>query len=93
MSEIKKLSKIFTIPNELGLHARAAAKFVKVAGDFESEVFVTKGSRTVNGKSIMGLLLLAAAKGTQITLATEGSDAAEAIQALEKLINEKFGEK
>jgi phosphocarrier protein len=84
--------KTFLIKNELGLHARAAAQFVKIASRFGAEVFVTKDSREVNGKSIMGILMLAAAKGSRITIRTDGADAREALSALEELIEGKFGE-
>lgn len=82
----------FLIKNELGLHARAAANFVKVANRFRSEIFVVKDKVRVNGKSIMGVLMLAAAKGTAIDIETEGDDCNEALEALGKLIEEKFGE-
>lgn len=84
--------KTFLIKNDLGLHARAAAQFVKIASRFGAEVFVSKDSREVNGKSIMGILMLAAAKGSKITIRTEGSDGPEALAALEELIENKFGE-
>ncbi len=82
----------FIIQNKLGLHARAAANFVKTANRFQSEVFVKKDNATVNGKSIMGVLMLAAAKGTSIEICTKGHDATDALNALEQLINDKFGE-
>ncbi len=85
-------NKTFLIRNELGLHARAAAQFVKIASRFGAEVFVSKDSREVNGKSIMGILMLAAAKGSKITIRTEGTDGPEAMAALEELIESKFGE-
>lgn len=84
--------KIFTIQNELGLHARAAAHFVKIANRFRSSISVHKDSVAVNGKSIMGVLMLAAAKGTAITIEAEGSDAHQAVAALGELIEDKFGE-
>lgn len=84
--------KIFTIQNELGLHARAAAHFVKIANRFRSSISVHKDSVAVNGKSIMGVLMLAAAKGTAITIEAEGSDAQQAVAALGELIEDKFGE-
>jgi phosphocarrier protein len=77
----------------LGLHARAAAQFVKLASQFSSEVFVRKDSNEVNGKSIMGILMLAAAKGSKVTVRTEGNDSGEAMEALGQLIENKFGEK
>lgn len=82
----------FTIRNRLGLHARAAALLVKTANRFVSEVVIEKDGLEVNGKSIMGILMLAASKGTKITLKVEGRDSVQAIQALGKLIESKFGE-
>jgi phosphocarrier protein HPr len=80
------------IRNRLGLHARAAALLVKTANRFVSEVTIEKDGVEVNGKSIMGLLMLAASKGTKVTLKAQGKDAAQAIQTLGKLIENKFGE-
>lgn len=85
-------SQTFIIRNMLGLHARAAAAFVKVANRYQSNIEVTKDGVSVNGKSIMGVLMLAAAKGTQIGILTSGDDAEEALDALGKLIEAKFGE-
>jgi len=82
----------FTIRNRLGLHARAAALLVKTANRFASEVIVEKDGLEVDGKSIMGILMLAAAKGSKITLKVDGKDAVRAIQTLGKLIENKFGE-
>mgnify|MGYP005841756685 CR=1 FL=1 len=81
-----------TIVNRLGLHARAAARFVETASRFQAEVQVIRGERQVNGKSIMGVMMLAAAKGTRLTLEAHGEDAAEAIEALRQLVAERFGE-
>lgn len=81
-----------TIVNRLGLHARAAARFVETASRFQAEVQVIRGDRQVNGKSIMGVMMLAAAKGSRLTLEAHGEDAAEAIEALQKLVAERFGE-
>jgi len=81
-----------TIVNELGMHARAAARFVHLAVRFESRVRVEARGREVDGKSIMGLLLLAAARGTAITVRTEGPDEADALQALVELVTNGFGE-
>jgi phosphocarrier protein len=81
-----------TIVNGLGLHARAAAKFVKLAGMFTSQIRVTRGQRTVDGKSILGLLLLAAARGSHIDIGAEGPDAAEALDALCGLVERGFEE-
>lgn len=82
----------YIIKNELGLHARAAAAFVKVANRFRSEIFVRKDQMKVNGKSIMGVLMLAASKGSKIDIEVEGDDSTEALEALGKLIEENFGE-
>lgn len=87
-----KATGTFVIINELGLHARAAATFVKIANRFRSLINVTKDSISVNGKSIMGILMLAAAKDATIKIDAEGSDAGKAIEALGKLIDDKFGE-
>ncbi|WP_321531965.1 HPr family phosphocarrier protein [uncultured Desulfuromonas sp.] len=87
-----QVKKSVEITNRLGLHARAAAQFVQVAGQFASEVFVDKDGFEVNGKSIMGILMLAAPKGTIIEIRTEGEDAQQAMNGLEKLIHDKFGE-
>lgn len=86
------MEKIFTIKNLLGMHARAAAAFVKTANRFQADVFISKDRQTVNGKSIMGVLMLAAAKGSQVVVRAEGADAEEALQALTELIENKFGE-
>ena len=82
----------FTIRNRLGLHARAAALLVKTANRFVSEVTLEKDGLEVNGKSIMGILMLAVSKGSKITLKVNGKDSAQAIQILGKLIEDKFGE-
>ncbi len=81
-----------TIINKLGLHARAAAKFVTLASQFQSEIQLKRGNRTVNGKSIMGVMLLAASKGTELELIAEGEDEESAITALNNLVSDKFGE-
>ena len=86
------LTKIFIISNELGLHARAAASFVKIANRYRANVTVKKDAVSVNGKSIMGVLMLAAAKGTEITVETDGEDESDALLELGKLIDNKFGE-
>ncbi len=80
------------IVNQLGLHARPAAEFVKVAGRFRSSVTVSKDGMEVNGKSIMGMMMLAAEKGSSLSLRAEGDDAPDAIAALEALIAAGFGE-
>jgi phosphocarrier protein HPr len=81
-----------TIINKLGLHARAATKFANTANQFASDIEVVCNGRAVDGKSIMSLMLLAAAKGTEIELATDGEDQDQAMQALLDLIADKFGE-
>ena len=81
-----------TIVNALGLHARAAARFVHTASGFESRISVSKGGRQVDGKSIMGLLLLAAARGTLVTISADGADEQDAIAALCELVASGFGE-
>ena len=83
---------IFTIRNRLGLHARAAAMFVKAAAKFNSNVLVEKDGMQVNGKSIMGVLLLAASRGSQIIVRCDGVDAEQALTALTGLVADKFGE-
>lgn len=86
------LNKEITIINKLGLHARAAAKFVSLASGFESEIMVKRNGKTVNGKSIMGVMMLAAACGTTIELSAEGSDEELAVRELTALIADRFGE-
>ena len=85
-------TQTFTIRNRLGLHARAAALLVKTANRFVSEITLEKDGIEVDGKSIMGILMLAASKGSKITLKVKGKDSAQAIQTLGRLIEEKFGE-
>ena len=80
------------ISNKLGLHARASAKLTKLAGSFASEVWMSKGERRVNAKSIMGVMMLAAGIGAEIEVETSGERDAEALTALLVLINDKFGE-
>jgi phosphocarrier protein len=80
------------IVNRLGMHARAAAAFVKLAARFRSNIEVERNGDRVNGKSIMGLMMLAAARGSTVTLVCNGPDAEEAAAALEGLIRERFGE-
>ena len=81
-----------TISNKLGLHARASAKFTKLAGSFASEVWMSKGERRVNAKSIMGVMMLAAGIGSSVEIETDGADEAAAMKALLALISDKFGE-
>jgi len=86
------LTKSITIKNELGLHARPAARFVECAGTFEAEITVTKDGETVPGTSIMGLLMFGAGPGTTLDICAKGPDAADALIALEALIDKGFGE-
>ncbi|MES1154930.1 MAG: HPr family phosphocarrier protein [Pseudorhodoplanes sp.] len=86
------LERIVEITNKQGLHARASAKFVQAVENFEAEITVTRGSETVGGTSIMGLMMLAAGPGTSITSRTRGKDAAEAMNAICALVNSRFGE-
>lgn len=80
------------IKNKLGLHARAAAKLVHTAARFRCDIKIRKGDEEVDGKSILGILLLAAGRGTMITIKANGDDEAEAVEAIEKLIDAKFDE-
>ena len=80
------------IINKLGLHARASAKLTQTAGQFQSAVFVSKAGKRVSAKSIMGVMMLAAGKGSKLELETDGSDEADAMAAVVALINGKFGE-
>jgi len=86
------LSKEFLIINKLGLHARASALFVKTASRFSSEVKLAKEGVEVNGKSIMGIMMLAASKGTTVTLSADGTDEDDALQTIGDLIANGFGE-
>lgn len=86
------ISKEVTIINKLGLHARAATKLVNIAGRFAAESTISKGVKTINAKSIMGLMMLAASKGTLITIACDGPDEQAALAAIENLINNRFDE-
>jgi len=81
-----------TISNKLGLHARASAKLTKLAGSFPCQVWLSRGERRVNGKSIMGVMMLAAGLGSEITIDTEGEREDEAMEAILALIQDKFGE-
>jgi phosphocarrier protein HPr len=80
------------IGNELGMHARAATKFVQLAGRYPCDVYVEKDGQEVNGKSIMGVLMLVASKGSRITILTRGDQARECAEALAQLVEDKFGE-
>ncbi|MFV1872229.1 MAG: HPr family phosphocarrier protein [Oleiphilus sp.] len=86
------LSENIVIVNKLGLHARAAAKFVSTASKFESTIKVTKDEREVDGKSIMSVMMLAASCGTTVAISVDGPDEQEALGAIKELINDKFGE-
>ena len=81
-----------TISNKLGLHARASAKLTKLAGSFACEVWMSKGDRRVNAKSIMGVMMLAAGLGSMVEVETDGADEQAAMDAILALINDKFGE-
>ncbi len=85
-------SQVVTVVNRLGMHARAAAKFVHLATRFQSRVLVARDRREMDGKSIMGILLLAAARGSAITITAEGADEREAVDALVELVQSGFGE-
>ena len=85
-------SREVTIINKLGLHARAAAKFVQVASSFGCEINIKHNSREVSGKSIMGVMMLAVGKGTEIEIIGHGSDAKQALDTLENLVLDRFGE-
>ena len=86
------IKKNTTISNKLGLHARASSKLTKLAGSYPCEVWLSRGERRVNAKSIMGVMMLAAGVGTEVTVETNGDREAEAMDALLALINDKFGE-
>ena len=86
------VSRSVTVANPLGLHARAAARFVHLASRFQSQVRVTRGAQTMDGKSIMGILLLAASSGTALTVSADGDDEQAAIDALCGFVDSGFGE-
>ena len=86
------IKQSITISNKLGLHARASAKLTKLAGGFQSEVFMIRNERRVNAKSIMGVMMLAAGIGSVVELEISGADQQAAMDALTALINDKFGE-
>jgi len=86
------LQREVEIVNRLGLHARASAKLTQIAGQFESDVWVSRNGRRVNAKSIMGVMMLAAAQGTKIILETNGADEEQAMQAVSQLIARRFDE-
>ena len=85
-------ARTVTIINKLGLHARAATQLVKCASGFKAHIRITLGERQVNGKSIMGVLTLAAARGSEIVIEADGEDAGAALDTLEKLVADRFGE-
>ncbi|MBI1890257.1 MAG: HPr family phosphocarrier protein [Burkholderiales bacterium] len=86
------IQKEIEIINKLGLHARASAKLTQLAAKYKSEVWMARNGRRVNAKSIMGVMMLAAGKGTTVNLEVDGADETECFDALEALINNKFGE-
>lgn len=86
------MEKVLTVKNQLGLHARAAAELVKITSEFRSEITLNKDGLQVNGKSIMGIMMLAASKGSKIKVTVEGPDAIECLEEVEKIFNDKFGE-
>jgi len=86
------LERTVEITNKKGLHARASAKFVQAVENFEADITVTRGSETVGGTSIMGLMMLAAGPGTSITIRASGKDALEAMNTICALVNSRFGE-
>ena len=81
-----------TIINKLGMHARASAKFVSLASEYAAEITLKRNSQQINGKSIMGIMMLAAAKGAEIEVCADGKDEKKAVEALAELINNRFGE-
>ena len=88
----QKIEKEITIINRLGLHARPAAMFVRIASRYRAEVWVEKEGEQINGKSIMGLMMLAAGQGSKLTIHCEGADADKVMEELEELIQKKFNE-
>jgi phosphocarrier protein len=87
------LQREVEIVNKLGLHARASAKLTQIAGKYQADVWLSRNGRRVNAKSIMGVMMLAAGKGSTITIETDGVDEAEAMTALEQLVAARFGER
>lgn len=90
--EDSSLVRDFTVPNKLGIHARPASLFVKTANRFRCNIFVEKDGEKVNGKSIMGLLMLAAGPGSTLTVYADGQDASQALSEIEELIDRRFDE-
>lgn len=91
-AEEQELSREITIINKLGIHARPAAMIVKLANQFKSDIFIEKDNERINGKSIMGIMMLAAGKGSKIKVYAKGVDAALVLEQFEKLFKSKFGE-
>ncbi len=91
-ASVQKIEKEIPIVNRLGLHARPAAMFVRIASRHRSEVWVSKEGEEINGKSIMGLMMLAAGQGSKLRIRCEGPDAEKAMEELEELINARFNE-
>lgn len=89
---MSKITKEIVVTNKLGIHARPAAMFVRTANRFECQVYVEKDGEKVNGKSIMGLMMLAAGPGSRLTVSVEGDDAAKAVAEIEALLKRKFDE-
>ena len=87
-----RVEREFVVRNKLGLHARPASQFVKLAGQFASDITVAKDGTVSDGKSIIGILMLAAGPGSALTVTAQGEDAAEAMEAIEQLITGRFGE-
>ena len=85
-------TRTFTVSNKLGIHARPAAQFVKIASRFESDILVEKDDEEIDGKSIMGLMMLAAGHGSKLNVTANGKDEEEALNALEELVNRNFEE-
>jgi phosphocarrier protein HPr len=92
MSDPQRVTAVATIPNKRGLHARASAKLVEVSARFQSHITVSKDGQTVDARSIMGLMMMAAPIGSQIEIVAEGDDAQDAMTAILALIEAKFGE-
>ncbi len=92
MTDMTAQSTLVTIRNEKGLHARASAKFVKCAEEFNAEIYVTRDDQRVGGTSIMGLLMLAAGPGVTLLIEASGEQAEQALAALSRLVNDGFGE-
>src|SRR3954465_2502080 len=91
-ADTQKVEKDIEVVNRLGMHARPAAMFVRIASRYRCEVWVEKDGEQINGKSIMGLMMLAAGQGSKLKLCCEGADAAKAVEELEQLIADKFNE-